>query len=195
MNLSRVAIYGLFLLVVTGCLVPERFKAVVSINSDGSYTYSYVGTAVHAMAAAQLKKTGSLSVKDDAALKAEAEKMTRFAEVRRANYQGNARYDLQMEGKKKAGESLKLLGFLNVDTNKDGILTIASPEIKDRDKQALKEIGLIIDGTLDIKLPSNAEVISHNATSTPSYFGLFGSYSWKIGKIDQRPLMKIRLQH
>jgi hypothetical protein len=51
-----------------------------------------------------------------------------------------------------------------------------------------------MDGTLEVSLPKNAEIISHNATSTPSFFGLLGGYSWKIGAVGDRPMMKVRIK-
>jgi hypothetical protein len=58
----------------------------------------------------------------------------------------------------------------------------------------LSKLELIIDGTLDVTLPKNAVVISSNATSSPSFFERMEKHSWKIGAIDQRPVMKIKLQ-
>lgn len=193
-KLSLIAASSACVLALSGCLVPERFSAAVNVQSDGSYAYNYSGTVVHALAAAHIQKAGSLPAKDEADLKAEAAKISKEPDVRRASYEGQGRYNLQVEGKKKAGEALKLLDFLRVSTAKDGVMTIATPELKPRDREGLKEIGIKIDGTLEVKLPRNAEIISHNATSTPSFFGMFGAYSWKIGHLDQRPEMKIRLK-
>ena len=33
------------LLALSGCLVPEKFTAVITFRGDGSYTYAYTGTA------------------------------------------------------------------------------------------------------------------------------------------------------
>lgn len=74
------------------------------------------------------------------------------------------------------------------------VITIASGEIDEKGKKQLAQLGIKLDGTLDITIPKNAEVLSHNATSTPSVFGLVGVYSWKIGSVEQRPIMKIRMK-
>lgn len=181
-------------LLLSGCLVPEKFAATVAIHPDASYEYRYTGTVINAFGASEIKTTGVLSPKSDAGLKAEADKMKSIPDVRSASYLGSSRYQLAMEGNKKAGEALKLLDILTVTRDKDGVITIASPEYKDKDLQNLADLGIKIDGTLDIKLPRNAEVLSQNATSTPSFFGLIGGYSWKIGRADQRPMMKIKLK-
>lgn len=179
---------------LSGCLVPERFSAKIDVQPDASYTFQYSGTAVHALAAAQIKKTGSLSEKDQNGLKMEAEKLSKRPDVRRTEYKGDGRYELEMESKKKAGESLRMLDIFTVSTDKDGIMTITSNEIKDKEKRDLEQIGIKIDGTLEVRLPKNAEIISQNATSTPTFFGMFGTYSWKIGRVDQRPVLKVKLK-
>jgi len=179
---------------LSGCLVPERFSAKVEVQPDASYTFQYSGTAIHALAAAQIKKAGSLSEKDQNGLKMEADKLSKRPDVRRATYKGDGRYELEIESKKKSGESLRMFDIFTVSTDKDGVITIASNEIKEKAKRELEQIGIGIDGTLEVHLPKNADIISHNATSAPSFFGMFGTYSWKIGRIDQRPMLKIKLK-
>lgn len=179
---------------LSGCLVPERFSAKVEVQPDASYTFQYSGTVIHAPAAALIKKAGALSEKEQKGLKMEADKLSKRPDVRHAIYQGNGRYELEIESKKKAGESLHLLNIFTVGTDKDGVMTIASKEIKEKGQRKLEQIGITIDGTLEVRLPKNAEVISHNATSTPAFFGMFGTYSWKIGRIDQRPILKVKLK-
>jgi hypothetical protein len=124
----------------------------------------------------------------------EADKLSKRPDVRRAIYKGNGRYELEIESKKKAGESFRMFDIFTVSTDKDGVMTIASNEIKEKAKRELEQIGISIDGTLEVRLPKNAEIISQNATSTPTFFGMFGTYSWKIGRIDQRPMLKVKLK-
>lgn len=179
-------------LLLTGCLVPERFSAKVDVQSDAGYTFRYSGTALHALAAAQIKQAGSLSAKDEKGLKSEAEKLSKNADVQKATYKGEGRYELEIEATRKAGQSLQMLDIFSVRTDKDGVMTIASSEINAKGKRELEQLGITINGSLEVHVPKNAEIISHNATSTPT-FG-FGSYSWKVGRIDQRPMMKVRLK-
>lgn len=179
---------------LSGCLAPERFSAKVEVQPDASYTFQYSGTVIYAPAAAQIKKAGSLSEKHQNGLKKGADQLSKRPDVRHAIYQGNGRYELEIESKKKAGESLHLLSIFTVDTDKDGVMTIASKEIKEKGQRELEQIGITIDGTLEVRLPKNAEVISHNATSTPTFFGMFRTYSWQIGRIDQRPILKVKLK-
>lgn len=181
-------------LLLSACLVPEKFAAKIDVQPDASYTFNYSGTVINALAAAQIKKAGALSEKDQASLANEVGAFTKNADVKRAVYKGDGRYELEIESKKKPGESLRMLDIFTVSTDKSGVMTLASAEINDKTKRELAELGIKIGGILEISLPKNAEILSHNATSSPKFFGLFGTYSWKIGSADQRPMMKIKFK-
>lgn len=180
--------------ILSGCLVPEKFAAKVDVQPDASYTFSYAGTMVNAFAALEMTKAGKLSANSDEQLKKEVASISKEPDVRSVSYKGNGRYELALESKKKPGQPFHAFSILNVSTDKDGVMTISSPELKDKDKKELDKLGMKIDGTLDVTIPKNAEVLSHNATSTPTFFGLFGTYTWKIGRVDQRPVMKLRFK-
>jgi autotransporter adhesin len=178
---------------LTACLVPEKFTAKVTVNPDASFSFNFKGTMVHALVAAKVAKGGKLTANEELGLKAEAEKMAKNAEVKTVTYKGDARYELEMQVAKAAGQSFSMDSF-SVHSSKDGEILIAGAEMKERDRAALSQIGIKMDGTLEVSLPKNAEIISHNATSTPSFFGLLGGYSWKIGAVSDRPMMKVRIK-
>lgn len=179
---------------LSGCLVPEHFSATVDVHPDASYTFKYSGTVVNALAAAQIKESGALSEKDEKNLQDEVEKLSKDPDIQQVTYQGDGRYELAIESKKKPGEALDMLDIFFVKTDADGVLTITSSEIKEKGMKELEALGMTIDGTLEVQLPENAEIISHNATSSPSFFGMLGAYSWQIGSIDQRPMMQIKFK-
>ena len=143
---------------LVGCLIPERFTAKVDVYPDASFSYLFEGTAVDAMGMMKLRKQGLLSEKDQQGLAAEAQQMSSEPDVKKAVYNGNARFTLEIAGQRIAGESLRLLDMFK----------------------------------LKVRLPSNAEVISQNASATP-VLGI-GSYSWKIGGIGVRPEIKLRFK-
>lgn len=192
-TLATLAVALVIITFLSGCLVPERFSAKLDVEPDGGYSFHYSGTAIHALAAAQIQQAGPLSEKDEKALRMEADKLSRNPDVRRATYKGAGRYELEIETRKKAGQSIQLLDTFSVRTDKEGVMTIAASELKDKDRRELEKLGISINGTLEVRLPKSAEVISHNATSTPT-FGMFGAYGWKIGRVDQRPMMKVRFR-
>lgn len=146
------------------------------------------------LAAVELAQKGKLAEKDELALKNDVASMSKNPDAKAVKYLGNGRYDLVLESKKAAGQPLRMLDIFNVRTTKDGIIEISSNPIDDKSKKQFAQLGIKIDGTLDVTLPKNAEVISHNAASQPTFFGLFGSYSWKIGRVDQQPSIKFRLK-
>ena len=179
---------------LTGCLLPEKFTARVDLQNDASYTFQYTGTVVYGLAAMQLKDKKPLTDKDNAMLKAEAEKLSKSPDIKRAVYKGDGRFELDMLANRKPGEILKALDVFTVSTGKDNVMTITSGGFNEKDKQAFKALGIVVDGKFEVKVPKDAEIISHNATSTPSFFGMFGTYSWKVGNVDQLPIMKIKFK-
>ena len=118
----------------------------------------------------------------------------RNGEIGQPAYNGNARYDVSVEGRRQPGQPLDLLGVLRVHTGPDGVLTLQAGKLDDKEKASMAALGIKLDGTLSVTVPISAEVLSHNATSTPSFFGLIGTYSWKIGSLEQRPEMTIRFK-
>lgn len=176
---------------LAGCLVPEQFSAEVKVSADGSYIFKYAGVTAYLVALSKVHN----SDKDNALYQADAEKMLRRPEFKKAEYLENGRYDLEIEYHKKPGESLKMFDVFSVSTDKDGVMTISTVLVKPKDRQQLEDVGVAIDGKLSVSLPSNAEVISHNATSTPYFFGLFGDYSWDIRSFDQQPMMKVKISN
>lgn len=180
---------------LAGCLVPEKFTASVQVNPDASYLYRYQGTAVHAMAAMAIK-SGRFGAKDDEVLKKEAAQANRKDNpdgVRKFDYLGKGRYEVQLEQLRKPGQvrASETLDLVKLTKEKDDSYTLASPELKEKERRELGQLGIKIDGKLEVILPPKAEVISHNATGTPGWFSK--TYTWKIGGLDQRPTIRFRL--
>lgn len=178
---------------LSACLIPEKFTAKIDVKPDASYTVNFNGTMAHVLALAQKVKGGKLSDKDEQALKAEADKLSKAPDFKKAVYRGDGRYELEIVSNKLAGQPFKMDTF-SVQTDKEGIMTISSIAVSDKDKKAFSELGIKMDGLLEVSLPKNAEIISHNAMSTPSFFGLMGGYSWKIGSINERPMMRVKIK-
>ncbi len=192
MNKSAVMLVGLFALVsLTGCLVPEKFSASVKVKPDGSYTYKYDGTAVHVMAAAAIQKQGSLSAKDEAGLKQEAQKAANSPGVQKIRYAGGGRYEISIDQELKPGQQASALKVFSVVNGKDGVYTIAPPNMKPKDRDQLKALNIKVNGKAEVFLPENAKVINHNASSTPGLFSK--AYTWKIGSMDEQPSIRFTL--
>lgn len=175
---------------LSGCLIPEHFSAKIDIQPDASLDYSYEGTAIDPMAMLKMQRQGILSDKEQQSLAAEAQKLRQNPDVKKAVYMGKARYQLEMEGRRKAGEPLKLLDMLSVQSSHDGVMTIAVQPVKRKEKADLAQMGVLINGSLRVNVPEGAEVISHNANNAPASGS--GSYTWRIGEVGVRPEIKLR---
>lgn len=176
---------------LTGCLVPEKFSTSVSVQQDGSYTYRYEGTVVSVLAAAQIKEKGSISAKDEDALKKEAESAVRNPQIKKSIYRGNGRYEMQIEELVKSDQQSQTLKLFSVTKSKEGVYSISPPEIKAKDVMQLKSLGIKIEGTAEVILPTNAKVISHNATDTPGFFSK--SYKWKLSGFEEKSSIRFTL--
>jgi hypothetical protein len=181
-------------LALAGCLLPEKFTAKIDFKSDGNYQYSYSGTAINALAKMQTQSGIALTSKDTDKLKADAELFAKQPDFKRVVYKGEARYEIELEGNRKKGDRFSLMDVLTVSTDAAGLTIVESKPISDKNKAEMKKMGWKIDGALEVKLPKNAEIVTQNATSTPSFGGLFGAYTWKIGSSETGVSMKFRLK-
>ncbi len=195
MNRPLIAACLTIAVLASGCLVPEKFAAKADFQADGSYAFTYVGTVVHGMAAMQMAQNGKkMSAQDEKLFQQEAVVMGKKPDVRSVQYKGDGRYQLSLESKRKKGEPLNAFDIFKVRTDKDGVTTVSSADMTPKAKAELAQLGIKIDGTFELALPKSAEVITHNATSTPKLFGMIGNYGWKINGADQRPLVTFRLK-
>ena len=177
---------------LSGCLVPERFTARVDIQPDASYSYRFDGSAMDAMALLKLQQQGMLTDKDNQSLTAQAHKLSQEADVKKSVYMGKARYQLEIEGSRKAGEPLKLLDMFTVQTSQDGVITVSARPLKRKEKADLAQMGIFVNGSLRVTLPMGAEVLSQNAHIAPSATAEASTYIWKLGDVGLLPEIKLR---
>ena len=91
----------------------------------------------------------------------------------------------------KAGRQVSTLKIFNITRDKDGVFVLAVPAMKEKDRDQLRSFGIKVNGRAEVFLPANAKVFEHNATGTPGL--LSKSYSWKIGAVDDRPMIRFTL--
>ena len=191
-RIVRLALVFVAALGLTACLVPEKFEASIRFNPDGGYTYEYDGTAVHFLAAAAIKEKGRLPDKDEVGLKHEAEKAAKVPGVKKMEYKGDGRFEVQIKQDLKPGQQVNTLKIFTVSRGKDGAFVVAAPTMNGQERDQLRTLGIKIAGTAEVFLPSNAKVLTHNASGTPGIFSK--AYSWKIGAVDAQPTIKFLLQ-
>ncbi len=195
-RLSRTACalaFSLLTLLLPACMLPEKFKARIEYREDASYSYEFSGSAINAVAAWRIKRTGALTDKDRRDLEEEARKMRSNPDVKNARHTGHGRFVLESSGARESGESTFLFNFLSVVTDPlTGVTVIASNAVTEQDWSRLAALGVRMNGTLTVAVPSNAEVLTHNATSKP-FMGR-GAYEWKLTQLEQRPAMTLRFK-
>jgi hypothetical protein len=175
---------------LTGCLVPEKFVASVTLKPDASYIYKYDGTAAFAMALLAIRDKGSLPAKDEAGLRADAEKSKKNPLFKKFDYVGQGRYELVLDEQVAEGNQPTQMKFFSVIKDKDSVYSITQLPIKPNDAAQLKTLGVNVNGKFDVVLPSDFVVLSHNAKSAPGVFSK--AYSWDIKAVETPVTIKFK---
>ncbi len=190
-----IAVLFMACLATSSCWIPEKFDAGVSINKDGSYTFTYDGTLAFAPALAAVKE-GGLPANEEANLKQEAAKMRQEPGFKKVDYQGNGRYKVLVEKTGKPGETFCFVSceeqFFTVISLPNGTTTVKGVRPSAEGLKQLNEIGATLDGTLSVSTANGMKVIKHNAESEPMFFGWFGSYKWHINSVGADPFIVVQ---
>lgn len=191
------AILSMPLILLTGCLIPEKFDATISIAKDGSYKFRYDGTLAYALALEAVNKN-ALAAKDEEGLKKLTEEFTKDKQFTKVEYLGKARYQVVVEKEGKPNEPYYFLSkdskLISIIPQKDGTIAISAVKLDAKSIATLKAIGSKIEGTLSVTLGNGVKVISQNATTEPSLFGLMGAYKWQIKSPDVLPSMVVKIK-
>jgi hypothetical protein len=181
----------LFLLLIglslTGCFMPEKFTAKISVNPDSSYSIDYEGTVAFIPALMQMSSTHtSLTSKDESGIKKEEGGLRKIDGANSVKYIENGRFSIAIHRDKKAKEPFKLLDMFQVQTEPSGAVSIFANNLNPKDLAAIKDLGLKMDGKLVVTLPEGAKVLSTNGSHDSNFFGLISSnsYSWQIRSFD-----------
>lgn len=199
---------ALCLLLLAGCLVPERYIARVRIEPDGSYKAYAEGTAVHPDAWRALRrvqaeaKSGAL--KGDALKKAredalaplvkELEALRKDKRFEALQSIGDGRVRFSVSGTWTMDRSLLVFNELTTPlayaVGEDGTLRV---RVKDAVHGAgARALGLVTEGNVAVTLAEGVEVLEHNAQRAPG--SPLGSYRWSVGPgSTEPPYLKLRL--
>lgn len=182
---------------LTACLIPEKFEAKIDIKSDGSYSFIYDGTLALGIALDAVEK-GRLDAKTEADLQKMTVDLKKDPTFKKVEYVGKARYKVLVEKQGKAGEAYHFISreskIVSITPQKDGTVEISAMKLDKKLIDQLAALGSKIDGSLSVSLSSGVKVVSHNASSEPSLFGMLGSYKWSIKSPDQVPSMVVKFK-
>lgn len=180
-------------LALSGCFIPEKFDAKITFNEDTTFNYTYDGTIINAMAAAEKQKTGSLPEKSKAAYSELADALKKDPATKSVSQVNDITYKVSMEKKNQPSMRASIMDFIKVKKDPAGVITVFTPKFSEKDLKQLKDLGVNVDGNLTITLPKNAELIESNANSKP-FFGAQNSYSWKIKKVEEPVSLKFKFK-
>jgi hypothetical protein len=192
---ARLWIVLILAVALAGCWIPEKFDTRITINKDGSYTFTYDGTLTYGLALAAAQQ-GGLSAKDETELQKEGEKLRRQPGFKKVDYLGKGRYKVLFEKAGNRGERFYFLSeelkFFAVLPQVDRSVTVTAVRPGQKEIQELNSIGAKIEGTLSVSVASGVQVVRHNAESEPVFFGLFGAYKWQIKSPDANPVIVVK---
>jgi hypothetical protein len=175
--------------VLSGCLLPEKFTASAVVAPDATIAYQYKGTAMHATALLQQLRGEKLSADDDRSLAELGEKSSSGGNS--VKYVGKGRYEVKVNARIEPGPAKADMQVFDY-SRRGTTYTIESMTISPSDLADFKEAGFAPDGTFEVTLPANAKVVSNNADSTPWF--LRKSYKWDIKSLDKPASLVFTLQ-
>jgi hypothetical protein len=182
MQVSRLLLL-LPVLLLSSCLIPEKFTAKLHVTKDYGYTFEYDGVLAYGPALGEIAQHGSLPTKADNELReGTANTFKKEEGFDRASYQGNGRWKVHFKKSGVLADTTKLFGdqlpIVTLRRAAGGNVSIKVMTVDAKIAQQLKKVHFVIDGKLEIT--TDMTVVRHNATATPTLFGLFGGYGWKI---------------
>jgi hypothetical protein len=177
---SVLVLVGAFLL-GSGCLIPEKFDITISIKKDGTFSAVYTGTVAQ-MLLRQAAVSGQLSVQDELAAKQTEGDFLHTPGFTKASYLGQGRYTIRFEKKGKLTAPVSLFDdesrLITITPLSGRTVAVRGFQVDAETVKNLEPLKMEIDG--HVHLSTDGTVLQHNAAETPSFFGLLGSYAWRI---------------
>lgn len=179
------------LALLVSCFLPDRFNAVITIDESGEATLVYDGDLIFVLGLPDAKKGGSGA---DAEFIEMAGRMAATPGFRRADYQGNARFNVSYQKSEPlqerisfppedmaGGEKSTLFRLERNDTN---IVTLSVARLADGDLKQIQQFGLRPQGKLTVV--TDRRVLYHNADQASA-----GTYSWTIDGLTEEPSLTL----
>lgn len=191
-TIPQALLLGALCCCLASCWSPEKFTAALNVDKEQNFQFTYDGTLAFVPALGEIKNRGRLTQKDEAEMKKGEQELLKESGFKTVEYIGSGRFKVHYEESGAVQDGKKIFfDLIEFHTKPDGHISILGAEIGDEGRQQLSSIGLDLDGQL--KITSDLDMVSHNATSTPLLGGLIGSYQWHIS-LDQKTRPEIVLQ-
>jgi len=193
-------------ILVAGCnlLFPEKMDADIDINSDWTYEIEFTGMLTDYFTRSTRLEKGSLTDEELESLKELEQQLKSDRRFRSVRYLGDERYEVEFHETGVLQEETDLIGgnyfakILSITPKPDNQILVEGVEFKDEAEKAeakrtLEKYGMDIDWR--IRINTDAEVVAHNAQTTPWLFGLLGAYEWHITSLDDpAPFMVLKME-
>jgi hypothetical protein len=185
----------MLVLMLSGCFLPENFKALVKVGKNGNFSFTYNGNLAYAPALSAIKN-GSFGAKDEKTLKEQVKELKKEPDFKDVQYIGKGRYKVAVEHAGKAGENYYFISdqlkIFSIENQKDGTLKIAAFELSKKDIDGLKTIDAKVVGKLMVSVEKGIQVIEHNAQTEPKTFSPYGDYQWDIKNPETAPYIILK---
>lgn len=189
--LKRIALSVIAVLLATGCYMPVRFDAEVTLDRTGYYTMIFDGYLAEVSLWEDLRKGKLQGAEEQNAVSKYLKDLKRDRSVTEVSYVRDGIYRVHWETE---GDILraKFITFLRRNENMfslryvkdEGTVTLAGASLTQEQRQQLTDIGLGMQG--ELRLITNARVIGGNADRSrdwPDSGPGYRMYIWEIPNI------------
>lgn len=164
-------------LLVSGCLLPDKYDAEISLSADGSFEARLDGEGTMVMGYFDYQKPNADKARLDRSM-ADFESEVNKDKAYAIKHKGNARFDVKYRQNGRVPESIApaeiFFDFIKIGRTQDGYL-IRSASADKAEQAKLRKAGITSVGNVCIK--TDMKVAEHNADSGPWLFSK--CYKWK----------------
>ncbi|MCW9033912.1 MAG: hypothetical protein OQJ97_06795 [Rhodospirillales bacterium] len=184
--IKRVFPFLVLLPILSGCYLPARFDAEIEMSRTGFYSLEFQGYMAEIGLYRAIKEKKLTAEEQAKKVEVLERDFTRDTSVKEFSYFGNGHFKVHYL---KKGDITRtgMVTFVRRNekilsisaSKKTGIITIRGKYLKKNDKERLIAMGLWMEG--EVRVKTDAKVISHNATSVKDGEGKNEKvYTWII---------------
>ncbi len=176
---------------LSGCWVPEKFEATIDFKNNGGYTIAFDGTINDGDLLRAKLETGKLPNDAEKYLQSKVDQLAKMKGVIIAKRIDKTKFLFKATHTAAQFQPGQPFDAIFIRREPEGIYSVKVVAANATDRQAMKTLGIKIDGSLKITLPSNATVVQTNATTKPGV--LSSAYKWDIDANTPAPVLRFKL--